>query len=829
MGGVARISRGVVLLTACALPAALPPYGFANQATGSSSAPTDPRALYQALNETRLDTAHVYTIHELNLRRDVVSLTLDDGKLAFFEPLGGRITGAVFTGRGHIIATPRDRGERLSLAQYLGVPILDQTFSRAYLRFTDGTASEIEQQIASGADAATNDTEFAESWEQVIANLNPWHSLRILVDWLSTDPMPYFYAGLASDSIGAFDVLVDNRRSEQVLFGQPRQTKGVRVYDIWASFRSTDAPKIPVEDFAPLDYRVDTTIADDLSMEGKTTLHMKATRAGERVLWLELSRNLAVQEIQSENGQPLEYFQNEDMSSRDILRHGNDSLLVVLPAAFRAGEEFHLAVRYRGSVISDAGNGVAFVGERGAWYAHLSGSDHFVPFDLEFRWPKRFTLVATGTKVESSEDADPHTGRWRSDVPFATAGFNLGEYKTESTGASHPRIELYANRQLEDAITARLRQDTGNPRVTLPPALQTAPSVRSGPGLAEASQLPSPAGTLKNLANEVLDSIHFLEKFNGPFPFDHLDVSQIPGTFGQGWPGLVYLSTLAFLPPETQQRAGIAERTREQTRELMPFHEVVHQWWGNVVGSASYRDAWIEEAMATYLSLLYADSKKPNEHLLAEWLEHFRTRLIAKAPGSSGTVEEVGPLSFGFRLTSSKMPGAYEAITYGKGTWVVHMLHEMLVNPAAKDPDARFRELLQSILAEHRFHALSTAEFQRAVERQMTPAMDLEGTHSMDWFFDQWVRETGIPHYAVQFRVKPRGREFVVTGTLEQSGVGDIFTAPVPLYAARPTGKPERLGVVISTGPETHFQFLTPNPLKRILIDPHLTVLCRTD
>ena len=51
------------------------------------------------------------------------------------------------------------------------------------------------------------------------------------------------------------------------------------------------------------------------------------------------------------------------------------------------------------------------------------------------------------------------------------------------------------------------------------------------------------------------------------------------------------------------------------------------------------------------------------------------------------------------------------------------------------------------------------------VERQMTLAMDLEGTRRMDWFFDEWVRETGIPHYSVKFEVKPRGNEFLVTGT----------------------------------------------------------------
>ena len=104
---------------------------------------SDPRALYQALNALRPDGEHVYTIHELNLRRDVVNVRLIEGKLAFFQPIDGHVTGAVFTGRGHIFATPRDRGERQSIAQFLGVPMVGQDFTRAYLRFTDDTAAEI--------------------------------------------------------------------------------------------------------------------------------------------------------------------------------------------------------------------------------------------------------------------------------------------------------------------------------------------------------------------------------------------------------------------------------------------------------------------------------------------------------------------------------------------------------------------------------------------------------------------------------------------------------------------------------------------------------------
>ncbi|HYL68323.1 MAG TPA: M1 family aminopeptidase [Candidatus Limnocylindria bacterium] len=801
-------------------------YSPTNSSTDGAGA--DPRALYQALNQLRPDTRHVYAVKELNLRRDVINLRFTEGKLAFLQALDGRVTGAVFTGRGHIFATPHDRDERQSLARFVGVPLLDQIFARAYFRFTDDTAAELGQQLKTSESIAVNDPDFATSWEPIVSNLNTWHSIRIMFDLLSASPQPYFYAGIGSENVGPFDALVDNRRDEQVLFGQPRFVNGARFYDTWATFRSQDSPAARIEEFAPVDYRVETTVADDLSLEGKTTLHIRTLRAGERIVPLELSRNLAVEEVKLSDGRPLVYFQNEDLSRRDILRQGNDSLLVVLPAGAKSGEEFQMEIKYRGSVISQAGNGVEFVGEHGTWYAHVGGGDHFVPFDLTFRWPKRFTLVATGTKVESHDEGDTRAGRWRSDVPFAVAGFNLGEYKMETAGGDNPKVYLYANQQLEDAILELLRKGNApSAAEVLPPNFRSAHPHTSPVVMPDLP--PSPAAILKRLGGQVADSVHFFETMNGPFPFDHLDVSQIPGSFGQGWPGLLYLSTLVFMTPEAQAKAGLAERTREEARELMPFHEVAHQWWGNVVGSAIYRDAWIEEGMANYLALLYTDAKKPGEHRLASWLEHYRAALSAPIPESTQIVGDAGPLTFGVRLTSSRAPNAYETITYGKGTWVMHMLHDMLRDPGASDPDGLFRELLRAILTDYRFRALSTADFQREVEKRMTRAMDLESTHSMNWFFAQWVRGTGIPHYAVEYQVKPHGQEYLVTGKLLQTGVEDIFTAAVPLYGGKPGGKLERLGIVVTTGPETRFHFVVKNRPPRILVDPQLTLLCRMD
>lgn len=193
-----RVSPGFPLLATCLVLLIFPSFHGAQQASNISNADKqlsssteDPRALYQALNELRPNGAQVYTVHELNLRRDVISLTLIDGKIAFLPSIGGQVTGAVFTGHGHILATPRDPGERRSLSQFVGVPILDQSFSRLYLRFTDDTASEIQEQLKSDGGKESVDSQFAESWNSALASLAPAQSLRIMLDMLSTSPLPF--------------------------------------------------------------------------------------------------------------------------------------------------------------------------------------------------------------------------------------------------------------------------------------------------------------------------------------------------------------------------------------------------------------------------------------------------------------------------------------------------------------------------------------------------------------------------------------------------------------------------------------------------------------
>jgi len=107
--------------------------------------------------------------------------------------------------------------------------------------------------------------------------------------------------------------------------------------------------------------------------------------------------------------------------------------------------------------------------------------------------------------------------------------------------------------------------------------------------------------------------------------------------------------------------------------------------------------------------------------------------------------------------------------------------------------------------------------------------MDLEGGRSMEWFFDEWVRGTGIPHYRIEFTVHRDETGYTVRGKLFQTGVLHSFLLSVPLYATGGSSGRSFLGSVVAAGPETSFRFHTSTPPHKILIDPQMTLLCTTD
>jgi Peptidase family M1 domain len=788
----------------------------------AGQAPPGPGEMLAALNRVQLDPQAAYKIEParpIELRRGDAKFLLEEGWFAFFAPVEGNVTGAVFSGRGHVLAAPRDPVEKQQIAHFLGTAVVDLDFTTAYLRFTGETAAELRREFASAGLAPQPNAPFTEPWQSVLAMRNPGHSLRFLYEAFSATAHPYFAAALGGAQPGPFDFFYDEGRDEPEMFGQFKHVEGVDYYDIWTSHRMPGTEP-PSPAFHALQYRIETAIRADNQIAATAVIRLRPSRPGERLIGFQFSHLLAI-ESATLGGEALFTYPNDKTVSEESKARGTDALYVVLPRAPAGGEELEISFRYHGNVIHDAGNGVLFVDARETWYPHLGDTADFSDYDLTFHWPRKLRLAATGSKLDEREEGEQRTGHWRTERPAAVAGFNLGEYAFASLAGSGHSVDVYANRQLEQALLNRLRLSDAEVAAPLPRSFATpVPAARLNVPFPE----PSPADALKQLARDIDSSIRFYEGYSGPFPVRQLSVSQIPGTFGQGWPGLLYLSTYSYLPAAAQERAGLSASGQEHFHDLVPFHEVAHQWWGNVVGWSSYRDQWIDESLATYLSLLFADSQKSPEHRLRIWLERYRKRILEKA-GQDVAPAEIGGLVLGTRLNSSRTPEGFESLVYGKGAWVMHMLREMLREPKAKNPDARFMALLGTLRSKYAYRALSTGDLQREVEAVMTPAMAIEGRRSMEWFFSDWVRGTGVPHYKLDYTVKPSDQGFVIKGKLLQTGVAASFVAPVPVYSR--TGA--YLGRVIAGGPETSFRFVAARDPGKLLVDPQMTLLCVAD
>ena len=97
---------------------------------------------------------------------------------------------------------------------------------------------------------------------------------------------------------------------------------------------------------------------------------------------------------------------------------------------------------------------------------------------------------------------------------------------------------------------------------------------------------------------------------------------------------------------------------------------------------------------------------------------------------------------------------------------------------------------------------------------------DLEHNHKLDWFFSEWVYDTGIPAYTL----KTEGRElaagpYVVQGTITQSNVPEDFEMPVRVVALYARDKRVTLGQVVVGANGAHFKFTAPQKPLRVMID----------
>lgn len=782
----------VLLLLAPACPAQAAP----QPAAADSSA----AGLSRLILNPVLKPEDVHVVREVSFQREDLHISLSDGKIALLQAIDGHVTGAVFEGVGEVLMIAPGRAERTSLALFTGSAVLEQRFTTAYFRFVD---DRLVDELRVGFRPAENAQEFVDRWAQPVRDIARADSLSILQALTNNGESAgtFLHARVGGTTLGIFDLYLNPNAQEQITVGQAASNGNAAYYDIWSSFqmrsvRSRQTPGVSVRPgFEITDYRIEAEVEPPTDLSAEAELTLVPHRSGQRTFILELSRQLKISAVRANSG-PVEFVQNEAITGSELSRRGDDLIAITFarPPEKEKPVQFH--VKYAGPVMFEAGGDLLYVGARGTWYPNAGPT--FANYDLTFSYPDNWSLVATGKQVATDVKQHRRITHFVTEKPISRAGFNLGQFETAESAVGGVHIDAYASRTVEQPLAARE---------------------------ARVGRHPDPAREVRQIASRAADTVQFLSSELDPYPYSKLEVTQLPGLVSQSWPGLVYLSSMAFLDPDERRAAGVHDPYIELLLDkLMLAHETGHQWWGDAVDWISYRDEWIIEALANYSALLMLEKQDPKAMKIA--LDYYRAQLLQDT--AHGKMTEAGPVTLGIRLTSSKFPGAYEPVLYGRGTWLIHMMRCMLRQASGSRDDALFFSALKALLAQSPNHKISTHDLQLAFEKVLPPKLRYEGKPSLEWFFDSWVNGASIPQFTLDsVHVSEIGAKARVRGVVRQAHADSRMVSAVPIYAVDTQGNSKFLTFVWADDQENSFTLTAPAGTKNVVLDPEGTILRR--
>src|SRR5688572_802536 len=166
--------------------------------------PAEADAMLTQLSKIRLDKKQIYSVRDITLTRDALSISLNRGALAFTESIDGKVTGAVFLGNGEVLAIPPNAVEKQQLFRYTKSALLNEHFETAIFRFTDGTFAEILKQYRTHAEEPV-DAEATNAllrWESEIQRRAAFLNDRLLADLLGNSGRPFFLAQIEAAQLG---------------------------------------------------------------------------------------------------------------------------------------------------------------------------------------------------------------------------------------------------------------------------------------------------------------------------------------------------------------------------------------------------------------------------------------------------------------------------------------------------------------------------------------------------------------------------------------------------------------------------------------------------
>jgi hypothetical protein len=533
--------------------------------------------------------------------------------------------------------------------------------------------------------------------------------------------------------------------------------------------------------------QLDTTIEKSANLVGKASTEFVSLIDGLRVVPLELFPSLRVDSVAADGGQALPFIQED--------KHDDADFAVILPKPLAAGEKYTLTTTYSGKeAVTNEGGGNYFPIARSSWYPNNpnAGLGEYTVYDMTFHIPKGMKIAATGDLVSESNDGGQNVTVWKSEVPQTVAGFSFGRFKVEEAKLTKPEylVQSFANQEPPDWVKGIQHAASGD---ELPVLGQ---SHVSGVALGTMDT----TGLNKKALAEGQIAVQLYSDYFGPSSYKRVALTQQTAcNFGQSWPQLIWIPICYFFDTTVRHSLGMDWGDRGYWKVVTP-HEVAHQWWGHTVGFSSYRDQWMSEGFADFSAALYLQSvyaKEPKRYF--DFWKDERDLLTERNKEGFRAID-AGALTMGYRLSNTRTGfDITRRLIYPKGAYVLHMIRMMLWD--RKTGDQNFRDTMQDFVKTYANRAATTEDFKAMVEKHMTPEMDIEGNHRMDWFFNEYVYGTALPSYKLDYSFDKDSSGDVVFGfKITQSGVDDKFRMIVPIYLELADGRTVNLGRARITG-----------------------------
>jgi len=480
-----------------------------------------------------------------------------------------------------------------------------------------------------------------------------------------------------------------------------------------------------------------------LYINGAVTSHFKMTAASDNIIF-DLNRTLTVDSV---------LYHGSKISYQQTPEH---ALIIQFPAMILSGVKDSVAIYYQG--IPDASGFGSFVkmvhggstpvlwtlsepyGAREWWPCKNGLSDKTDSIDIIITNPAVYTASSNGALVSEVTNGINKTTTYKHRYPIATY---LVAIAVTNYQVSTDTVQL-----------------------------------KSQPLLYKGYYYPESFVDFKNYESYSKEFLLLFSNLFIEYPFVKEKYAQTQFSWGGGM--------------EHQTNSFMGSRSPN-----LQSHELMHQWFGNLVTCGSWSDIWLNEGFATYGTALTLEYNYPSFH--RDYLSGMQKSIFS---ATSGSVYVADTLNVS-RLFSSRL-------TYNKGAYVVHMLRWKLGDSAFYRGVRRY---LTDPVVKYGF--ATTADLKRN--------MELESKTELDSFFDKWIYGEGYANYQVTWS---QNNNNWVTLTLNQTtshNSVNFYDMPVQLELKGPSSS--TTVVVDHRFNGQQFSVYVGFKADTVIIDPNLWLL----